>query len=416
MTEARKTAAFVVAALVLTALAWATSPRTTPAASLEDRGQPFFPEFTDPNAATSLEVVEFDEQTSVARPFKVENRNGRWIIPSQRNYPADGGSRLASIAAALIALRKDDIAGENVSDQERCGVLDPLDETLPTPKGRGTRITVRGKNNQVLADVIAGSPVEGRPNFRYVRVPDQKRIYVARLENLDVSTDFEDWIERNLLLVDRKEIDEVVVRNYTTDPKSGNVEEHETLRLRKKGPGSEDTWTLDDAQPGEKINAFNMNLLVTRLVDLAIVDVRPKPAGVTATLSKAGDARITQADVADLAGKGFYFTQTGQLLSNQGEVLVHTTSGVFYVLRFGEIAYGVSAAAAAAANRYLFISVGFDSSAAGGTPPDDARARLDVLRARFAPWYYVVSDDNFKKIRLSRRELLLPPAAPRGAV
>ena len=61
--------------------------------------------------------------------------------------------------------------------------------------------------------------------------------------------------------------------------------------------------------------------------------------------------------------------------------------------------------------RYLFVSTGFDSSLANGTVPDETRGRLAVLRARFAPWYYVIAEDSFKKIRVSRADLLKPQPA-----
>ena len=393
MTETGKTLAIAGAALSLAVLAWAVSPRRATSARLLDRGQPFFPAFTDPNAASSLEVVEFDEQTSVARPFKVRNRDGRWTIPSKADYPADGSHGLSSIAAALVALRKDDLASESAGDEERCGVLDPLDETLPTPAGRGTRITVKGQNDRVLADVILGKTVEGRPALRYVRLPGQKRTYVARVAGLNVSTRFEDWIERDLLEVERDDIDQILIRNYTVDPKSGRVTNQDTLALRKRG---KDLWAVDGAEPTLKPDAFKMNLLVTRLVDLAIVDVQPKPVGITTSLNGAG-ARLAPADVIELESRGFYFTPDGRLLANRGEVLVHTVSGLFYALRFGEVA--------SADRRYLFLSVGFDPGAGAGPPSDAVRSRLDVLRARFAPWYYVISDDSFKKIRLKRSDI-----------
>ena len=81
-------------------------------------------------------------------------------------------------------------------------------------------------------------------------------------------------------------------------------------------------------------------------------------------------------------------------------------AGIFYILRFGEVASGT-----ASENRYLFISVGFDPSA--GAESADAKSRLELLRARFAPWYYVVSDDSFKKIRIARRDVLKPASAVR---
>jgi hypothetical protein len=398
VTETRKTLSTMVLAVVLAALAWAAGSGSLRPPAVLDRGQPLFADFTDPNAATSLEVIEFDEQTSAAKPFKVDNRNGRWTIPSHDNYPADGGKRLASTSAAVMALRKDDIASDNAGDHERCGVLDPLDETLPTPRGRGTRITVRGRNDRLLADVIIGQPLEGRPDFRYVRVAGQKRTYLARVHGLDVSTRFEDWIERNLLKAERREIDQVVIRNYSTDAKTGRVDERGTLVLRRKG---EDLWAADGMAGGESMNTFAMNLLVTRLVDLVIADVRPKPPGVTAALSQAPGGKLTQTDVADLRAKGFYFTSDGRLLSNQGEVLVHTTAGIFYILRFGEVVPERTGAP----NRYLFISAGLDSAAAGASD-DDVATRLDVLRARFAPWYFAIPDEDFRKIRLHRNELI----------
>jgi Domain of unknown function (DUF4340) len=395
VTETRKTLAIAGAALLLVVLVWAVSPRRVAPDRLQDRGQPFFPAFTDPNAASALEVVEFDEQTSVARPFKVLNRDGRWTIPSKSDYPADGSHRLSSIAAALIALRKDDLASDSVSDEERCGVLDPLDETLPALTGRGTRITVEGQNDRILADVIVGKIVEGRPLLRYVRLPRQKRTYVARVADLNVSTRFEDWIERNLLQVERDDIDQIVIRNYTVDAKSGRVTNPDTLALRKHG---KDLWAADGAEPTQQIDAFKVNLLVTKLADLTIVDVRPKPVGVTTSLTGAR-AKLAHADVIELESRGFYFAPDGRLMANRGEVLVHTVSGLFFSLLFGEVA--------SADRRYLFISVGFDPGAAPGPTPEAVRSHLDVLRARFAPWYYVISDDSFRKIRLQHKDVFV---------
>src|SRR5439155_19389075 len=111
---------------------------------------------------------------------------------------------------------------------------------------------------------------------------------------------------------------------------------------------------------------------VTRVVELAIVDARRKPAAVAATLSRPeGRARLSRNDVVELAEKGFYFTADGRLVSKQGEVLVHTASGIFYVLRFGEVAYREGTTSE---NRYLFVSVGFDPNVTNGTVNEDIKA------------------------------------------
>ena len=154
--------------------------------------------------------------------------------------------------------------------------------------------------------------------------------------------------------------------------------------------------------------------------------VLPKPPGISATLTNAvGSATINDEDRADLARKGFYLASSGQLVSNRGEMIVRTTRGVFYTLRFGDIAPGTDAPAvdapspdaaadapAAGENRYLFIMVDFDAQAAS-TPAraSEGEERTKLLRARFAPWYYVIAADSFSAIQLQRSDLVKPRTA-----
>lgn len=407
MTWLQMTGVYVAVAGLLAMVAYATAPNMIDPAIAPDRGQPFFPQFTDPNAATSLEVIEFEEQTSVARPFKVLNRDGRWTIPSHYDYPADASDRLPSIAAAVIALKKGDVVSDNVVDQERCGVLDPLDDTLPALKGRGTRVTVKGGGEEVLADIIFGAPVEGRPALRYVRLPGERRIYVADVGQLDISTTFQDWIDRDLLGVERTDIDRVMIRNYAATSVE-DVTLREILALRATG---RDQWALEGMAPSERIETFPMNLLVTTLDDLALADVRPKPAALAAMLAGTGpNQELAGPEVEDLTNKGFFITTHG-ILGSDGDVVVHTTSGIFFTLRFGRIAPDMVAAPAGDAApaktfRYLFISATLELPAAGSEVDPAVRNRLEVLRARFAPWYYVIADDAFQKIRLPRQRLV----------
>lgn len=397
--ESRTTVAFVGVALLLAVAAWATSPRLETPANLADRGTRFFPGFTDPQSAASLEVFEFNEAAFAAQPLKVINQDGRWTIPSHYGYPADGSEKLATTAAVLIALTKDDVASENAGDHERCGVIDPLDESIAISKGRGTRVMVRGADERVLADIIIGAQVEGRDQMRYVRVPGQTRTYVSRVGALSVSTNVDDWIERDLLQVDRDDIDAIAIQHYVVGAGRNNVADGERLLLRRQ---KLDVWTL--AGPaGERINTFPMNLLVTTLDDLAISDVRPKPPALAAALAGTGGARMSSADAADLETKGFLTTGDGGLVPVGGEVLVRTDSGIGFQLRFGDIVHGADTAAE---DRYLMISAGFTPAAPGETPTKEVEARLALLRARYAPWYFVVSEESYKRIRLNRKDLV----------
>jgi hypothetical protein len=440
--DSRRTAVTIGVALVLTSLAWVTVPRSSTPNAFEDRGDTFFPGFTDPTMAQSLEVVDFDEETATAHPFKVQVQNGLWSIPSHYNYPADAEQQLSQISASIIALKKDVVAAENVSEQERTGTLDPLDETLPAIRGRGTRVIIKGDNDRLLADIIIGKPLQERPAFRYVRLSDQRRIYVAEVGDLDISTNFGDWVDRDLLKIVWDDVDEVIIHDYSLNEAAQSVYNRDTVIVRKI-QDEPPLWTLSDIKPGQKVNTFNMNLMVTTLDQLEIMGVRPKPAAIAASLTQmTSTIRLSDDSLKELGSKGFYLTPNGQF-SNEGEVLVHTKSGLFYTLRFGEIAYGdigditptatkaASAQPAAGAgqkpgtpqvpaagtkpatptpsspNRYLTITATFDPT---GVPAGPARAvteeRAAALQARYAPWYYVISGHAFERMRLSRRVLL----------
>jgi hypothetical protein len=79
---------------------------------------------------------------------------------------------------------------------------------------------------------------------------------------------------------------------------------------------------------------------------------------------------------------------------------------VFYTLRFGDIAPGTST------DRYLFIMVDFDPQSAR-TPAraSEGAAKVQLLRARFAPWYYVIAADSFSAVRLRRSDVVKPRTA-----
>ncbi len=451
MGETKKTMTWAGAAVLLLVLAFLTAPRgVTPDAFL-DQGEAFFPEFTDPNVATTLEVIEFDEETAASRPFKVTFTQGKWTIPSHHNYPADGQDRLARTAAGVIDIRKDDFRSNNVADHEACGVIDPLDQTVTTLKGRGKRVTIKGESDQVLADLIIGSSLEGRENFRFVRIPDQKRVYVARI-NIDISTEFEDWIERDLLQVDQRNIQQITLNDYSVNERTGTINQGEVVILDR----TDDTWSANGMSSNQEVDSTKITDFLRAIDELPIVGVRPKPEGLSKNLSRSEEgSEISPADVLSLQGKGYYFTRDSNLVSNEGEVEVQTSQGVIYTLRFGEILFGTGEAVTAGTNfsseedtesgpgenRYLFITTSFDSkrfpepAQPGSTdylnkPEEDwtdadrknkelqdshdqwqqqmttGQELSDQLNARFADWYYVISSSSFDKVHLKRSDLV----------
>src|SRR5262249_7506837 len=175
-----------------------------------DQGQSFYPNFTDPQAPKVIEVVDYDETTATARPLKVEFKNKRWVIPSHYGYPADAEDRLAKTAAALIELRKESIVSDRVEDQVKYGVVDPLDQNATSLTGRGQRVTLRDDKDVLLCDLIIGKAAEGKAGYRYIRVPNQRRIYLVKSE-AEISAKFQDWIETDLLKLVSADIRRIIL-------------------------------------------------------------------------------------------------------------------------------------------------------------------------------------------------------------
>lgn len=354
MTESTKTLSFVGAAALLLIGAWVVRPRPI-AEAQDDIGQEFFAEFRDPNAATSLEVVEYDKESGGLRPFKVAEVNGIWSIPSHEGYPADAKNQLEQAAAGVIGLTKLSLVSESPGDHEMYGVLDPEDSKAEgSGEGMGKRITLEDKSGHKLAQFIIGKADPDKPELHFVRVPGQDRVYRALVKTDKLSTKFQNWIEEDLLKLNAFDVKEVVLDDHSVD------EANQTIIQRGVAvvdfDNKESKWKLVDMKAldegsrqwqevkladDEELDSQKLNDLKTALDDLKIVDVAHKPQGLSKEL-KAGEELLTdRATRIALQQKGFYLVPTQQgaeLFSNEGEIRCGLTDGVEYVLRFGEIA------------------------------------------------------------------------------
>jgi len=419
MNENKKTIGFVAVAVVLLVLAFIFSPKKITPDAFLDQGEAFFPDFTDPNQATTMEVVTFDKETGSAYPFKVSFQGGKWIIPSHHNYPADAKDRLAQTAAGVIDIKKDDFRTDNVADHERCGIIDPLDESVTTLAGRGKRVTIKGQNDVVLADFIIGNKVEGREGFRFVRLPDQKRVYAVRM-NIDISTKFADWIDTDLLKINQDDVNKIVLKDYSIDERTMSIDLRDNLELTLK----DSVWKADNMRKNEMVDTLMMKELLATLDNLNIVGIRPKPENLARSLMNPDNNQsITMPDQMSLQNKGFYFTRQGQLYSNEGELQVYTKQGVVYYLRFGEVVFGSGLAVTAGTesgqgksgsseNRYLFIAADFDENNISLIKDKETgQNTVNEANVRFADWFYVIPSSSFEKLHLNRRDLVVKTEA-----
>jgi hypothetical protein len=218
-------------------------------------------------------------------------------------------------------------------------------------------------------------------------------------------------------------------------------------------------WESVTVPANDELNIERLDSLKSALDDLKIIDVSRKPAGLSADLKAVSDFTSNVEAVHSLRQMGFYVAKLDddvELFSNEGEIRVIMNDGVQYVLRFGAIAGGGDSHKEKKADaenekdtggldRYLFVSVEFTpdviTKPKPETPPSipkdakpeekkaaeaklaeiekenkrkqdeydqrvaDGKKRVAELNARFADWYYVISDNVYRKIHLSQDDL-----------
>ncbi len=159
--------------------------------------------------------------------------------------------------------------------------------------GRGQKVTISKNDGTVLAEYVIGKKVEGGPgqaqsDAYYVRATrtnqnDGDATYIARLK-IDLSTKFGDWIEPSLLKVDRDNLSDIRIDNYSIDEQQGAIVPGDVAELTKKS--STDQWKLVGLHDGkEELKMDVVNQLVNSLDGLRLVGVRPKPPGLSADLT-----------------------------------------------------------------------------------------------------------------------------------
>ena len=358
MNETKKTIQFLIASVASVGLAafasWSSSPSQV--AGYGKVGQPFFEDFKDPNEATAVRVLTYNETTATTKPFTVELKDGAWRLPSFNNYPADGKDRLAKLATSLIGTTRAAVASQLKADHERFGVIDPQDEKAESLKGRGQRVTLLKGGEVVIADLIIGKKIEGQEGRHYVRKADEDQTYVADLK-IDLSTKFSDWVEADLLKLEKDQLTKIESQQSEIVGQGEIKVTTETLS-RDKGTDPWKLTGLDDVT--EEVNQADISTMIGILDNLKLVGVRERPKfegkrvlrnDFTLDLPTGAkrNPQIAQLIIRqlrqNLEEKGFVVyhdekTDEARLYSNAGELVAATNDGVRYHLGFGNVFSG----------------------------------------------------------------------------
>lgn len=334
MNELQKTLMFVAVAAALGAVAFLTRPQVNrDISSFVEERAPFYPD-VQPENVKGLEVTAFDDDRGQVETFAVKQEGSAWVIPSHNNYPADAEDQLKETAGAVLGLQKDAVVAQNADLHAEYGVVDPLDST-GDEESWGTRVKLFDSGGNVVSDLIVGKEVTDKTDFRFVRVPEQDRVYQVKCTDLELTTRFADWINTDLIEDSSFDFDHIEIKDYRLE-RVGNrvrINDQGVVDLSKN---DENKWTLAGLAEGESTDETKASDVATAISDLSILGVRPKPAGLTP------DLNILEAQfVADsMIRRGFYPTEDGRIVSNEGEVICETDDGLQYTLRFGGVFIG----------------------------------------------------------------------------
>ncbi len=427
MNEGTKTGIFWCIAVVMLAIAaFVAWPTSTERDSDSFAGSLLFEKFTDPLAAASMKIVTFDEEKGQLDTFEVrkDRDSGLWTIPSRSGYPADAVEHMKDAANAFVGLKILDIQTSNAEDHDDLGVAEPKLEDLEIgDEGVGRLVTFKDDSQQTLASLVIGDVTKDDEEKLYVRVPGQDPVYVVKFDESPLTTDFQKWIEDDLLKLSSIDIEDMEIRDYNASIGLGgqiNLTSNYDAKVRLDGTD----WKLDrlaeytpDAPltpkpvtpaEDEKLDSTKLNNIKNALDDLKIVDVRRKPEGMSATLRANQDLLTDKEAVGSLAQRGFYPIQRGpeyQILSANGELTVGLKDGIQYVMRFGNISglteteesdtkkgdsqAGSDDVSAGGVNRYLLVMTRVDESKFPApelaTPPETLEDLAKMLAPKEEP-------------------------------
>ena len=164
----------------------------------------------------------------------------------------------------------------------------------------------------MLAEFVIGKQAEGQPDVYYVRgtkSEDPNAIYLAKLK-IDLSTKFGDWIEPDLLKIDRDKLTDIRSDNYSIDEGQGVVVQGEVTELERKS--SSDPWKLIGLNnKTEELKTDTVLQIANNIDGMRLIGVRPKPQGINPDLSidkKIVDSReLAAVLLGDMAARGFLY-------------------------------------------------------------------------------------------------------------
>ena len=463
MNDPLKTAVFfLVALLVLIPAIYLSLPERETFQSSQMVNKILFPDLTNVMNVGTL-TIQTTDKTGTSRNLEVKKIGDRWILSSFSGYPANAQNRVLDVVSALSGLEVLRVVGDDEATRSTCGVQTSKEAPSAEPSKLGTQVTIRDLQNNILLDLILGHETKEGSGKYYVRRAGQNPVYVVSMDPSKLSANFIDWIETDLLKLQPSEIGSLFALDCQLNVRDLEFTHLGQFQIDQKYMEDPD-WVLisnqkvfgsglrDEGMPnGQTLNLPGLRRLSQSLADMRICGVQRKPSVLSKIFLDPKSLSVSDELNHLLEERGFCVIpmnldqgQTNALFSTDGQLHVYTTDGVLYRLYFGDVAgyetvEDLADIGESKYYRFLLLTAelypqGIEQPHIQDLPPkpeDEADAaanaqyaavqemnqqeqkiydeklakaqkRVDKMNALFAEWYYIIPEDVYKQIHLSR--------------
>lgn len=443
MSPTIKTLVMLVVAAAMAAYASSTYPWPETVVQSEQVGKPLFEDF-EAGKVRKLKIVRFNDDKSQLEPIEIRLKAETWVLPAFKNFPVSNNNQKD---VAINSLVEKEVLFEQTDEQEKhreFGVVDPgLYQTIPDRSALGTKVIFEDGTGNVLANLIVGKIVKNsKPNEigevqHYVTIPGQPAVYIIDLNPRAFTTDFQNWINPNLLSVFREQVVlDVEATSVQINPDDfGKKDPAKLYRVYLEG-STTDKLSLKSIEVGNKEGKFqnaelttafdqNWKTLGENLRFIFFGDIRKKAKDLAAAFRKP-TADMGPETYAALTNFGFFFKQmkngTPQFETSNGQIRLQYVNGIRVRMLMGAVSTE-TARDQDDLNRYVMFTGEYDDSLLPPPPEKPvegandaeqrdylakvkqrgelvtaAKAFADSFNDTHADWVYLVSDSLCNKL------------------
>jgi hypothetical protein len=339
-----------------------------------------------------IRITAWDARNLKSQYIEIERRGLNWVLPQHYFYKANAGTRIGDLAGSLLNIEIAQPILVSNDDLNEYHLHDPQDELAGDVK-YGRRLGLWTKDGSNVLDVIIGAEVPNEMDKRYMRFVDSNQVYQIHFDQ-DLPVRFVDWVQTTLLEIDPQKIRYLQLRQYSFDEQRQRLRPGLSVQFaRNRADG---LWQSPNAPDKHVTNDAAVYRILRAVVEANIHGVEPFVK-----------------DPEKIKRFGFFPNYnigigagSDPIVGNEGVVVIGTSDGIFYNLFLGELASLAENELGAKRYRYMLVACRYDIKSDDAYDGRNAKElmqqgteKVKDLNKEFGKYFYIIEDDDFKKLR-----------------